>query len=93
MAKERGPMTIFYALIFVWLLMASVMITNSVVYNQEVSEKQISTLAIVGSPSLMVIASLVKEREKRTEIELSMAHQAQEHSHVMARGGIGDEEQ
>lgn len=86
MEKEKGSMRIFYSLILVWLLMASIMITNSVVYGEQVSDEQLTTLAVVGSPSLMVIASLVKEREKRTETELALATQHQQHSHIMERG-------
>lgn len=94
MAHSKGSMLIFASLILVWLILASVMIVNSVVLDKPVSDEQLTTLSVVGSPALLVISSLVKEREKRTEVELELAHSGQAHTHRMEAigGGLDGEE-
>lgn len=85
MADGESPasMFMFSVIVLAWTILAAIMVTNSVIYESAITEQQVTTLSILGGPSLLIINNLLKERQERVGVLLQMLPVAQEHRHNM----------
>ncbi len=81
--ESPASMLLFSVIVLAWTILASIMVTNSVIYDAQITEQQVTTLSILGGPGLLIINNLLKERQDRVGVMLQLLPSAQEHRHNM----------
>jgi len=81
--ESPASMFLFSVIVLAWTVLASIMVTNSVIYDAQITEQQVTTLSILGGPGLLIINNLLKERQDRVGVMLQMLPADQQHRHDM----------